>query len=180
MFNLYKVIKVNFSLEQYIWLQNSIPLWFVMFHHDQMQDAVEDLLAEIRILSHISHPRLVPLVGACLEESQVAMVTELQTGGNLHHALHVRKVDFTRVQHYQIAIEFLEGVRYLHALAAPSAALGLEVHEFGARCGISACQDLCLGIIELREERQAECCILVNMIAAHGSTSRLKRPQALS
>lgn len=94
--------------------------------HDQMQDAVEDLLAEIRILSHISHPRLVPLVGACLEESQVAMVTELQTGGNLHHALHVRKVDFTRVQHYQIAIEFLEGVRYLHALQPPVLHLDLK------------------------------------------------------
>jgi len=98
-------------------------------HHQAImynQDAVEDLLAEIRILSHISHPRLVPLVGACLEESQVAMVTELQTGGNLHHALHVRKVDFTRVQHYQIAIEFLEGVRYLHALQPPVLHLDLK------------------------------------------------------
>ena len=93
--------------------------------HD-LQDAVEDLLGEIRILSHISHPRLVPLVGACLEESQVAMVTELATGGNLHHALHVRKVDFTRVQHYQIAIEFLEGVRYLHALQPPVLHLDLK------------------------------------------------------
>ena len=91
------------------------------------QDAVEDLLAEIRILSRLNHPRLVPLVGACLEESQViALVTELAAGGNLHHALHVRRVDFTRAQHFQISMEFLEGVRYLHSLQPPVLHLDLK------------------------------------------------------
>lgn len=99
-------------------------------HHQAImynQDAVEDLLAEIRILSRLNHPRLVPLVGACLEESQViALVTELAAGGNLHHALHVRRVDFTRAQHFQISMEFLEGVRYLHSLQPPVLHLDLK------------------------------------------------------
>ena len=86
---------------------------------------MEDLLAEIRILNRLSHPRLVPMVGACLE-SQVAVVTELAAGGNLHHALHVRQVDFTRQQHLQISMEFLEGVCYLHSLQPPVLHLDLK------------------------------------------------------
>ncbi|CAJ1356849.1 unnamed protein product [Effrenium voratum] len=88
-------------------------------HHQAIlyhQDAVEDLLAEIRILSRLSHPRLIPLVGACLESQRLALLTELAPGGNLHHALHVRKVEFSRKQRFELATEFLEGVRYLHSL----------------------------------------------------------------
>lgn len=90
------------------------------------QDAVEDLLAEIRILSRLKHPRVISLVGACLEEGRLALVTELAKGGNLHHALHVRHLEFTRQQRFHIASEFLEGVRYLHALQPPVLHLDLK------------------------------------------------------
>eukprot|EP00438_Fugacium_kawagutii_P017181 Skav215695 [mRNA] locus=scaffold3538:33758:68487:+ [translate_table: standard] len=63
------------------------PVVVKALHHQAImynQDAVEDLLAEIRILTKLSHPRLVPLVGACLEEQEdggtIALVTELAPG----------------------------------------------------------------------------------------------------
>ena len=82
-------------------------------------EAVEDMLAEIKILARLSHPRLVPLVGACLDSTQLALVTGLAPGGNLHHALHVRKHSFSREVCFQLATECLEGVRYLHSLQPP-------------------------------------------------------------
>mmetsp|Transcript_66582 Transcript_66582/g.210513 ORF Transcript_66582/g.210513 Transcript_66582/m.210513 type:complete len:1029 (+) Transcript_66582:106-3192(+) len=78
------------------------------------EQAARDLLAEIRILSELSHPRVVAFAGACLEPAHIALVTELAPGGNLHHALHVRRHSFPLVERFQLAIQLLEGVRYLH------------------------------------------------------------------
>mmetsp|Transcript_97860 Transcript_97860/g.277006 ORF Transcript_97860/g.277006 Transcript_97860/m.277006 type:complete len:908 (-) Transcript_97860:383-3106(-) len=87
---------------------------------------VDDLLAEIRILAELSHPRIVAFAGACLEPGHIALLTELAPGGNLHHALHVRKCCFPRPQRFQLATDLLEGVRYLHALRPPVAHLDLK------------------------------------------------------
>ena len=99
-----------------------------LHHQDIMynQDAVEDLLAEIRILSRLNHPRLVPFIGACLEDSRIVLITELAAGGNLHQALHVRQIGFSRQQLFHLAAEFLEGVRYLHSLQPPVLHLDLK------------------------------------------------------
>lgn len=77
--------------------------------------AAEDLLAEINLLAELSHPRLVAFVGACLETQHIALVTELAPGGNLHHALHVRRHNFSRSDRFQLAQDMLEGVAYLHS-----------------------------------------------------------------
>merc|ERR1712190_567925 len=74
-----------------------------------------ELLAEISIISELRHPRLVTFVGACLDPSHVALVTELAPGGNLHQALHVRRRQLSRIERFQLACDLLEGVRYLHA-----------------------------------------------------------------
>lgn len=89
-------------------------------------EAVEDMLAEIKILTKLNHPRLVPLVGACLEATQLALVTRLAPGGNLHHALHVRRHSFSREVCFQLAMDCLEGVRYLHSLQPPVLHLDLK------------------------------------------------------
>ena len=178
MFNLYKVIKVNFCLEQYICCR-------ILFRYDSLCSSWSDAGCSGGLAGRDSDPvphqsstlgslgwRLLGRISSCHGD-------RVANGWQFTSCLTCEKGGL----HQSTALpdsHWIPGRCTIFAcLAAPSAALGLEVHEFGARCGISACEDLCLGIIEL-EERQAECCILVNMIAAHGSTSRLKRPQALS
>jgi len=92
-------------------------------HDDQ---AAAELRAEIAVIAELSHPRLVTFVGACLEPSCVALVTELAPGGNLHQALHVRRRRLQRRERFQLSTELLEGVRYLHARTPPIAHLDLK------------------------------------------------------
>jgi mitogen-activated protein kinase kinase kinase 7 len=89
--------------------------------------AAVELLSEISMIAQLSHPRLVSFVGACLDPLQgIALVTELAPGGNLHHALHVRRRQLVRRERFQLALELLEGVRYLHARQPVIAHLDLK------------------------------------------------------
>lgn len=91
-----------------------------------VEQAADELCAEIGVFAELRHPRLVSFVGACLEPGRVALVTELAPGGNLHHALHVRKRQLQRRERFNLALEMLEGVQYLHALSPPVAHLDLK------------------------------------------------------
>merc|ERR1712137_885996 len=73
----------------------------------------------IEMMSELGHQRLVVFVAACLEPSHIALITELAPGGNLHQALHVRRRILARHERFQLAIELLEGVRYLHTHDPP-------------------------------------------------------------
>jgi len=88
--------------------------------------AAAELRAEICTIAELCHPRLVTFVGACLEPSCIALVTELAPGGNLHQALHVRRRQLARHERFQLATELLEGVRYLHTRTPPVAHLDLK------------------------------------------------------
>lgn len=92
----------------------------------QDEQAVAELRAEIEAIAELSHPRIVTFVGACLEPTQIALVTELAPGGNLHQALHVRHRKLKRHERFHLATELLEGVQYLHARSPPIAHLDLK------------------------------------------------------
>lgn len=82
--------------------------------HSETSEAAE-LRAEIEIMASLRHPRIVALVGACWDTQHLALVTERAPGGNLYHALHVRKRQFTRQERFQLGTEFLDGVAFLHS-----------------------------------------------------------------
>jgi len=77
--------------------------------------AVDDLAAEISIMMSLQHPRIVSFVGACMDPPRTALITEFAPGGNLHHALHVRRHHFSRDERFQLALDLSEGVMYLHS-----------------------------------------------------------------
>lgn len=81
----------------------------------------QELQAEIAILSTLSHPRLVRFVGACLKAPDIACVTEYAPGGNLHNAIHVLQYKFAREVRFQLSVDLLEGVSYMHTRSPPVA-----------------------------------------------------------
>eukprot|EP00931_Biecheleriopsis_adriatica_P042148 TRINITY_DN24024_c0_g1_i1.p1 TRINITY_DN24024_c0_g1~~TRINITY_DN24024_c0_g1_i1.p1 ORF type:complete len:973 (-),score=190.64 TRINITY_DN24024_c0_g1_i1:95-2707(-) len=92
----------------------------------QDEQAALELVSEITIMSTLSHPRLVPFVGAIFESLGVALVTALAPGGNLHQALHVRQRQLQRAEKFELSSELLEGVQYLHLLKPPVVHLDLK------------------------------------------------------
>mmetsp|Transcript_72237 Transcript_72237/g.193815 ORF Transcript_72237/g.193815 Transcript_72237/m.193815 type:complete len:226 (-) Transcript_72237:115-792(-) len=77
-------------------------------------------------MSELDHPSIVPFVGACLEADQVALVTELAPGGNLHRALHVQGRRLARWERLQLSLDLLEGVAHLHSRRPPVVHLDLK------------------------------------------------------
>jgi serine/threonine protein kinase len=77
-------------------------------------------------MSELSHPRIVPFVGACLESDRVALVTGLAQGGNLHRALHLDRRRFDLCGRLQLSLDLLEGVAYLHCRKPPVIHLDLK------------------------------------------------------
>lgn len=88
--------------------------------------AVADLIAEIRIMSELDHPRIVPFVGACLDPDRVALVTLLAPGGNLHRALHVQQRQLAPREQLRLSLDLMEGVAHLHSRQPPVVHLDLK------------------------------------------------------
>jgi len=83
-------------------------------------------LSEVNILHKLEHPRIIQLLGACVDlRGCPSLVMELAEGGNLHDFLHNRqRSSFDRLQpchRFLLAIHIAEGIEYLHTRAPPVA-----------------------------------------------------------
>ncbi|CAD7971220.1 unnamed protein product [Amoebophrya sp. A25] len=75
---------------------------------------IQEMEKEIAALSQLKHPRLVKFIGACLEYPHLSIITEFMPGGSLHALLHINKVRLPYDTQMKIAMQFVEGVRFLH------------------------------------------------------------------
>ncbi|XP_062515755.1 serine/threonine-protein kinase TNNI3K-like [Corticium candelabrum] len=81
---------------------------------------VDMFCREVSILSSISHPNVIKLVGACLEDpSQFAIVTQYVGGGSLYLILHEQKRFLDESVKLGIAVDVARGMCYLHQLPWP-------------------------------------------------------------
>eukprot|EP01107_Rhizomastix_libera_P012511 TRINITY_DN3158_c0_g1_i2.p1 TRINITY_DN3158_c0_g1~~TRINITY_DN3158_c0_g1_i2.p1 ORF type:complete len:520 (+),score=130.88 TRINITY_DN3158_c0_g1_i2:36-1562(+) len=71
---------------------------------------------EIEALLGCDHPRIVKLLGYCVEENHLCLVSELMKRGNLRDAMTTTKKDqiMTATQRIQFALDIAEGMKFLH------------------------------------------------------------------
>ncbi len=81
--------------------------------------AIAELQKEVQALKTLSHPRLLPFVGACLTPPNFVIVTMFMPNGSLNDLLHIKKTQLERSEQYRLASEICEGVAYLHSLTPP-------------------------------------------------------------
>jgi serine/threonine-protein kinase TNNI3K len=81
---------------------------------------VDMFCREVTILSSLSHPNVIKLLGACLEDpSQFVIVTQYVGGGSLYSILHEQKRFLDDSVKLGIAVDVARGMCYLHQLPQP-------------------------------------------------------------
>jgi serine/threonine protein kinase len=77
--------------------------------HDEYKQTEKEMtkfLKELSILSQIRHPNLLLMMGVCLEESHLCIITEYVENNTLFYALHKNKArTLTLPERFEIAIQ---------------------------------------------------------------------------
>ncbi|KAI3439665.1 uncharacterized protein J3R85_004500 [Psidium guajava] len=86
----------------------------------KQRDSVEQVMNEIRLLSSVSHPNLVKLLGCSIEKGEQILVYEFMPNGTLSQHLHrERGQGLAWPIRLKIAIETAQAIAHLHSIKPP-------------------------------------------------------------
>jgi serine/threonine protein kinase len=66
---------------------------------------------------HLRHPNIVLFMGACIEPTNLAMVTEYLPRGDIHNLIHNSQLSKAKI--LQMACDVIEGMTWLHNSKPP-------------------------------------------------------------
>jgi tRNA A-37 threonylcarbamoyl transferase component Bud32 len=77
-------------------------------------------VAELRVLAQVRHPSLLLLMGICIDQPQLCLITEYVPNCTLFSAIHSAKPPGLSLKdRYKIAVQLTQGLLYLHANDPP-------------------------------------------------------------
>ncbi|KAI8549763.1 hypothetical protein RHMOL_Rhmol06G0050700 [Rhododendron molle] len=83
-------------------------------------ESIEQVMNEIRLLSSVSHPNLVRLLGCCVEKGEQILIYEFMPNGTLSQHIHRQtKEGLTWPVRLTIAIETAQAIAFLHSSISP-------------------------------------------------------------
>lgn len=81
------------------------------------EDVLQEFIAEIEIITAISHKNIISLFGYCFEDENLVLVYDFQPGGSLEENLHGNRKDvkaFGWNERLKVAVGVAEALDYLH------------------------------------------------------------------
>ncbi|OMJ83297.1 hypothetical protein SteCoe_15822 [Stentor coeruleus] len=73
-------------------------------------------IKELKVLSQVRHPNLLLLMGICIDQANLCIITELMPNYTLFYAIHKNKQKkLNLADRFSIAIQIARGLSYLHA-----------------------------------------------------------------
>lgn len=88
--------------------------------HHQDASCINQVVNEIKLLSSVSHPNLVRLLGCCIEKGEQILVYEYMPNGTLlQHLMRERGRGLPWTMRLRIAIETASAIAYLHSKMNP-------------------------------------------------------------
>ncbi|XP_061949681.1 wall-associated receptor kinase-like 14 [Populus nigra] len=83
-------------------------------------DSIDQVMNEIKLLSSVSHPNLVRLLGCCIEEGEPILVYEFMPNGTLcQHLQQERGTGLPWTVRLTVATETAKAIAYLHSVINP-------------------------------------------------------------
>lgn len=83
----------------------------------QSEDALQEFVLEIEIITALSHKNIISLFGFCFEDNRLLLVYDFLSRGSLEENLHGNKKDplvFGWKERYKVAVGVAEALEYLH------------------------------------------------------------------
>ncbi|KAJ8470364.1 hypothetical protein OPV22_024707 [Ensete ventricosum] len=82
---------------------------------DQLNEALLlEFNQEVDILRRVHHKNIVHYIGACVKPTELCIITEYMTGGNLYDHLHKQHISLELPHLLKFSIDICKGMGYLH------------------------------------------------------------------
>ncbi|CAL9124787.1 unnamed protein product [Musa acuminata var. zebrina] len=82
---------------------------------DQLnEDLLLEFNQEVDILRRVHHKNIVHYIGACVKPTELSIITEYMTGGNLYDHLHKEHISLELPHLLKFSIDICKGMDYLH------------------------------------------------------------------
>lgn len=113
-----------------------------------------ELTCNAVILSKISHPNLLPFYGVCLENQNVAIVTDYVSRGNLRELLSDENIPITLSRRLKMAKEIAAGLTYLSCYPD----VGVRIHDNFKSHNIMVTRDWTIKIADFGQSSVKDLC----------------------
>jgi serine/threonine protein kinase len=89
-------------------------------HQQTLVDsALEEFKKEVEIMTHLRHPNIVLLMGACTEPGNLMIITEMMPRGDVSSIIHSQNVKISLLKKLHMAKDVAQGMNWLHCSNPP-------------------------------------------------------------
>ena len=102
------------------WRGSEVAIKQFTTEYSTSEKEMSKFIKELRVLSQIRHPNLLLLMGICIDQPNLCIITELMPNFTLFYAIHKNKhKKLTLAERFNISIQIGRGLTYLHANDPP-------------------------------------------------------------
>jgi tRNA A-37 threonylcarbamoyl transferase component Bud32 len=103
------------------WRGSDVAVKQFKLEYRSSQKDLYKFVAEMRVLSLIRHPNLLLLMGICVDQPNLCLITEYVTNCTLFSAIHRAKgnTPLSLAERFKIAFQLTQGLLYLHINSPP-------------------------------------------------------------
>ncbi|OMJ93085.1 hypothetical protein SteCoe_4029 [Stentor coeruleus] len=102
-----------------MWRGTDIAIKQFKIEYSTSAKELEKFIKEMQILSKIRHPNLILLMGVCIDQPNLCLLSELVQNCSLFQAIHKSQKPLTIENRFKIAIQITQGLVYLHSNNPP-------------------------------------------------------------
>lgn len=102
-----------------MWRGTEIAIKQFKIEYSTSLKELEKFIKEMQVLSQIRHPNLILLMGVCIDQPNLCLISELVPNCSLFQAIHKSQKPLTIENRFKIAIQITQGLAYLHSNNPP-------------------------------------------------------------